>query len=256
MLSQFHVEDLQVTINGEKIHDHLSFDVSAGEMLAIIGPNGAGKSTLLKVILGMIKPQGGTVQIRRGDGRKPVIGYVPQSRTLDEETPILARDFVSFGLPGRLFPWMSGKERVTVKRAMMMTESLHLAKKPVGRLSGGEKQRIFIAQAMVRHPDVLLLDESTANLDPNAQEQIMQLVQRLSRNQGIAALFISHDLHVVKEYADRVLFMSRGHFEAGSADEILGGKAMEWLYHTSDEEKLKKHGLFRAQVEHVSDRLQ
>ncbi|RYM05768.1 metal ABC transporter ATP-binding protein [Sporolactobacillus sp. THM7-7] len=254
MLRQFQVDDLQVSFNGEKVLNHLSFEVFPGEMLAIIGPNGAGKSTLLKVILGMIHPQGGAVRME-SDKRKAVIGYVPQSRTIDEETPIQAKDFVSLGLPAKIVPWLSQKERVTVKKAMMMTESLHLAKKPIGRLSGGERQRVFVAQAMVRHPDVLLLDESTANLDPNAQEQMMQLVQRLCKNQGITVLFICHDLHMVKEYSDRVLFMSRRHYETGSTDEVLSGKALEWLYHSTDDEKPKKTGLFREQRDRVTDHL-
>ncbi|RYL93117.1 ABC transporter ATP-binding protein [Sporolactobacillus sp. THM7-4] len=254
MLRHIRVNDLQVSFNGEEILNHVSFDVAGGEMFAIIGPNGAGKSTLLKVILGLIKPLGGKVSFEN-DNRKTVIGYVPQSRTIDEETPILAKDFVSLGLPARAVPWLSARERVTVQKAMMMTECLHLADKPIGKLSGGERQRIFIAQAMVRQPDVLLLDESTANLDPNAQEQMMQLVQRLCRKHGITVIFISHDLHVVKEYADRVLFMSRGHYEIGNSDEVLNGKATEWLYHATDEEKPKTIGLFREPAGQLTDHL-
>ncbi|RYL94435.1 ABC transporter ATP-binding protein [Sporolactobacillus sp. Y61] len=255
MSGQLQVKDLTVGFGGETILDHLSFQVSGGELLAIIGPNGAGKSTLLKTIIGMIKPREGTVKLH-DNRRNAAIGYVPQSRMIDEETPISAKDFVSLGLSSRFIPWLSAKERLTVKKAMMMTESIHLAKKSVGRLSGGERQRLFIAQALVRHPDFLMLDESTANLDPNAQEQMMQLVRRLCKNQGIAVLFICHDLHMVHEYADQVLFMSRGHYEIGSVNEVLGGKARDWLYHATDEEKPEKSGLFRErEAGQLTDRI-
>ncbi|WKB36586.1 ATP-binding cassette domain-containing protein [Terrilactibacillus sp. S3-3] len=117
MVCDIRVDNLQISFNGEKILDHLSFDVAAGEMFAIAGPNGAGKSTLLKAILGFITPQKGNVTIEKKGG-KAVIGYVPQSRAIDEETPIRARDFVSLGLPPKIRPWLSSKERETVKRAM------------------------------------------------------------------------------------------------------------------------------------------
>ncbi|WKB36587.1 hypothetical protein QS257_06025 [Terrilactibacillus sp. S3-3] len=89
---------------------------------------------------------------------------------------------------------------------------------------------MFFAQALVRHPDILLLDESTANLDPKAQDQIMKLVQRVCRSQGITVLFISHDLHLVKEYADRILFLSRGHYELNSAENMLAGNKIRRFY--------------------------
>lgn len=229
MVREIRVDDLQISFHGEKILDHLSFDVEAGEMLAIVGPNGAGKSTLLKAILGFITPQKGNISVGK-NGRKTAIGYVPQSRTIDEETPIRARDFVSLGLPPRVRPWLSSKERETVKQAMKLTDTLRLAKKPIGKLSGGERQRVFFAQALVCRPDILLLDESTANLDPIAQEQMMKLVQTVCRLQGITVLFISHDLHLVKEYADRVLLLSHGHYELNSAENILSDSKIKRFY--------------------------
>lgn len=249
MTGEIRVDNLQVSFNGETILDHVSFQTNPGEMFAIIGPNGAGKSTLLKTILGLIRPQGGHVSLE-GETGKPIVGYVPQSRTIDDETPIQAGDFVSLGLKVRIIPWMSPSERRSVKRAMEMTHTLHLAKKPIGKLSGGERQRVFLAQALVRAPDILLLDESTANLDPNAQEQMMQLIKSVCHEHKITVLFISHDLHLVKEYADRALFMSRGHYETGGVNHVMDNKAMEWLYHSTDHEKLGRRGLFEMDREH------
>lgn len=224
MTEVMRVENIDVHFNGEQILHDLSFSLYTGEMLGIIGSNGAGKSTLLKVILGLIKPQHGTVTTKK-DEKKVVFGYVPQSRNIDEGTTIQAKDFVSLGLPDYFRPWLTKKDRDTVKNAMMLTDTIHLAKKPVGTLSGGERQRAFLAQSLVRNPKVLLLDESTANLDPEAQEQMITLVQRLSQEQGIGVLYISHDLDLVAKYSHRVLQLTRDHYRIGKTDEILNNSA-------------------------------
>ncbi|GGE31987.1 ABC transporter ATP-binding protein [Pullulanibacillus camelliae] len=229
MIKKFCVDQIDVYINGEKLLDHLSFSVQPGEMLGIIGPNGAGKSTLLKVILGVIKPQHGTVEITHND-RRPVIGYVPQARAIDEEMPIQTWDFISLGLPHRLRPWLTKRDRAVIKETMELTDTSHLAKQPIGKLSGGEKQRVFLAQALVRNPDVLLLDESTANLDPKAQEEMASLVHELCVQQNISTLFISHDIHLVSKYSHRVLYLTRGHYTVGSAEEIIDNANLDVLY--------------------------
>ncbi|TGA99133.1 ABC transporter ATP-binding protein [Sporolactobacillus shoreae] len=224
MLHRVRVSHLQVSFNGEEVLNDLSFDVSAGEMFAVIGPNGAGKSTLLKSILGLIQPQNGRIVL--DDESKTVVGYVPQSRVIDDETPISARDFVSLGQLSGFFPWPSMQERKVLREIMSFTDTDRFARKPIGKLSGGERQRVFLAQALVRHPDLLLLDESTANLDPDAQERMMELVQKAASDWGVSVIFISHDLELVRKYADRVLLMSRGFYKTGTKQEILNDQAM------------------------------
>lgn len=219
MSEMIEVKNIEVHFKGEKILHDLSFSLHSEEMLGIVGPNGAGKSTLLKVILGLIIPQNGTVKI---EGQKKSIGYVPQSRTIDEEMPIQTRDFVALGLPHLIRPWLTRKDHDTVKEVMALTNTNHLAKKPIGKLSGGERQRVFLAQALVRKPKVLLLDEPTSNLDPEAQEQVTSLVHQLCQEQGIGILFISHDLALVEKYAHRVLNLTRNGYTIGNVDKILG----------------------------------
>jgi ABC-type Mn/Zn transport systems, ATPase component len=225
MLKNMKVSHLEVSFNGENVLDDFSLQISAGDMLAVIGPNGAGKSTLLKAILGVIRPQHGKVLLDSGK-KQTVIGYVPQSRAIDEETPVSARDFVSLGQVSGLFPWHSAGERRTLNEIMAFTDTLRFAGKPVGRLSGGERQRVFLAQALVRRPDLLLLDESTANLDPEAQIQVMDLVRRAAREWGVAVIFISHDLHQVEAYADHILIMTRGFYLTGDRDTILKNREL------------------------------
>ncbi|MCO7127625.1 ATP-binding cassette domain-containing protein [Sporolactobacillus shoreicorticis] len=220
MLRRVQINNLHVSFNGEEILKELSFDVSPAQMYAIIGPNGAGKSTLLKSILGLIHPQDGEI-VLSSDQKKTVIGYVPQSRVIDDEMPISARDFISLGQTASPFPWLSRREKKTLKEIMLFTDSDRLARKPVGKLSGGERQRVFLAQALVRHPDLLLLDESTANLDPDAQRRMMELVKKSVNEWGVTVLFICHDLQMVRTYADHILLMSRNFFKTGDVPSIL-----------------------------------
>jgi ABC-type Mn2+/Zn2+ transport system ATPase subunit len=225
MIKHLTVNHLHVVIQGETIISDLSFEVHAGERFAIIGPNGAGKSTLLKSLLGLVHYQRGKVTIESGKQRA-IIGYVPQSRVIDEEMPISARDFISLGQVHGLLPWLSGRERQVLREVMAFTDTDRFARKPIGKLSGGERQRVFLAQALVQHPDLLLLDESTANLDPEAQKQMMQLVNRVSEQWKVTVLFISHDLHLVRQFANQVLLMSRGFYRTGETDHILGDEKM------------------------------
>ncbi|MCO7176893.1 metal ABC transporter ATP-binding protein [Sporolactobacillus kofuensis] len=232
MLKNVRVDHLQVSFNGQDVLQDLSLDVSAGELFAVIGPNGAGKSTLLKCILGLLKPQSGSVQIE-SDQKKAVIGYVPQSRVIDDETPIETKDFISLGQSSGLLPWLSKKERKSLKEIMEFTDTLRFAKKSIGKLSGGERQRAFLAQALVRYPDLLLLDESTANLDPAAQEEMMKLVKKVAREWHVAVIFISHDLHLVKEYADRLLLIAPGRYEIAESTEVLDQpETLHYYYHS------------------------
>ena len=238
MIRDFVIDNLEVHVGGQKLFDHLSFTVVPGEMLGIIGPNGAGKSTLLKAILGLITPQSGTITVH-GDHGKAVFGYVPQVRAIDEEMPIQTKDFVSLGLPLKLRPWLTRSEREKLRKVMALTRISHLAKKPIGKLSGGERQRAFLAQALVREPDVLLLDESTANLDPGAQEQMMALVHDLNKKKNTTVLFVSHDLTLVSKYAHRVLYLSRQRSAIGQTADMLNGNVLANFY-AQDASSLKQ----------------
>jgi zinc/manganese transport system ATP-binding protein len=229
VITSFEVEGVSVSFNGETILDNLSFSVEPGELLAIIGRNGAGKSTLLKVILGLIKTYRGTVKLT-GQKHRPVIGYVPQSRTIDEEMPISTWDFVSLGLPHLIRPWLNKKDRERIKQVLKLTNTEHLAQKAIGKLSGGERQRVFLAQALVKAPDVLLLDESTSNLDVGAQEQMTLLVEKIAKDQQVSVLFISHDLQLVNRFANRVLFLNRHGYKLGPVHELFGSELLKEMY--------------------------
>jgi zinc/manganese transport system ATP-binding protein len=227
------VKNLGVSFSGEWILNNLSFSVKQGEFMGIIGPNGAGKTTLLRLLLGMAQPHHGIIEVMGKEitsTGSPFIGYVPQSRQIDPETPLIARDFVSFGLPHKYRPWLTKQDRLLVSESLAMTDSEKYADKPIGKLSGGERQRLFLAQALLRKPKILFLDEPTSNLDPGAQENIATVVQKVNRESGISVVFVSHDINLIARYADEVLYLTRGHYVKGTIEEVMKPEVLSKLY--------------------------
>jgi zinc/manganese transport system ATP-binding protein len=223
------VSRLTVDLGGRRIIRDMSFQVIQGEFIGILGPNGAGKTTLFRALLEQIRPSGGTVRSRAS------IGYVPQARQIDAELPIQVRDFVSLGLPNPFRFWLSRSDKEAVQTAMELTDCARFALQPIGKLSGGERQRAYLAQALVRSPRMLLLDEPTSNLDPGAQEAMAAVVHRICRSQGISVLFIGHDVNLIARYADRILYMTPGHYAIGSVDEVMRTDVLQRLYGTAVE---------------------
>jgi zinc/manganese transport system ATP-binding protein len=224
---------LNVYLDGNRILRDLTFTVNPGEFVGIIGPNGAGKTTLLRTLLGMTHIQSGRISFPGGNPNaqdSALVGYAPQSRQIDADTPLNAWDFVSFGLPYRFHLWLTRQDRKMIREAMQWTDSEKLAGKPIGKLSGGERQRLFIAQALVRNPQILLLDEPTSNLDPGAQENLALMVYRINREKGITVLLVSHDVNLVAKYADRILYITKGQYAMGTVQQVLQADVLSQLY--------------------------
>ena len=226
------VDHLNVYLSGEKILRDLSFNVKPGEFVGIIGPNGAGKTTLLRALLGLISVESGKIKFLGGQqsSGSSVLGYAPQSRQIDPETPLRAWDFVSFGLPHRFRPWLTKQDRDNIQKVMQVTDSARLADKPIGKMSGGERQRLFIAQALLRNPQILLLDEPTSNLDPGAQENLAAMVSRINKEQGISVILVSHDVNLIAKYADRILYLTKGQYAMGTVKQVLQSSVLTKLY--------------------------
>ncbi len=230
--SQIVVDHVNVHVGGQWILKNISFQVKPGEFIGIIGPNGAGKTTLLRTLLGMIKPDSGTISYRDDNKMKgkSIIGYAPQSRQINPETPLCAWDFVSFGLPHRMRPWLTKQDKRVVEEVMALTDSLSFAKKPIGSLSGGQRQRLFVAQALVRNPGILLLDEPTASLDPGAQENLAAVVKRINRERGTSVMFVGHDVNLIAKHADRILYITKGNYTMGTVNQVLQSDVLSSLY--------------------------
>lgn len=213
-------------------YDHIvalkdaSLEVPQGAFVALIGPNGAGKTTLLRVILGLITPDAGEVEVfgrpPRQLGRlRTRIGYVPQVQQIDLHFPLRVRDVVLMGRYGRLglFHWPGKADHEAVKNALAEVGIPDLIDRPLSDLSGGQRQRVFLARALVNHPDLLLLDEPTAGVDSAASESLYALLRRLNE-QGITVLLVSHDVGVVAQYVDTVACV-RGRVVAHDRPEVV-----------------------------------
>lgn len=228
------LENVDIRLGGLSILSDLNLSIGKGEFIVVLGPNGAGKTTLLKLLLGLIRPSAGSLQVlgrtpRRGN---PAIGYVPQHRMIEPETPIQARDLVGFGLDGHRWgiglPTRARRERID--RALEEVDALSLAQSPVGLLSGGEQQRLMIAQALLTDPQILLLDEPLANLDLAYQQEVVSLISRICRTRAVTTLLVSHDINPLLQVTDRVLFLARGHGAIGTPADVINSETLSRLY--------------------------
>src|SRR6266571_353504 len=203
--------EVAVRFGNRTIWSDGTFTIGSSEFVTIVGPNGAGKSTLLRLLLGFLFPSEGRIEVfgqapRRGNS---LIGYVPQRRTLDRDLMVRARDFVAMGIDGHKWgiplPFASKQhQRRRVQGTLDAVGATAYADRAIGRLSGGEQQRLLLAQALVGQPRLLLLDEPLASLDLRNQYGIAQLVAQVARERNIAVLLVSHDVNPLLPFTERV----------------------------------------------------
>jgi zinc transport system ATP-binding protein len=232
------VEKVSLRRSGAVVLSDVSLRVATGRIVTIVGPNGAGKSTLVKVALGLLAPDGGTV--RRAAGL--CIGYVPQSLTVEPTLPLSVRRFLAMAAPRA--------SRSELEAALERVGAGHVLARQVAMLSGGELQRVMLARALLRRPQLLVLDEPVGGVDVAGQAEIYDLIAALARDHGAGVLMVSHDLHVVMAATDEVVCLNRhvccaGHPEAVSRHPeylaLFGAKAAASLAvytHVHDHEHL------------------
>ena len=213
----------------DTVLEDVSFDLHPRDYVGLIGPNGGGKTTLIKVILGLVPPRSGSVQVMGTDaaeGRK-YIGYVPQLQISDKAFPINVWDVVSMGRikPGFASLRLNAEDRQRVEEALRQTGMLALSKRSINEISGGQRQRIYIARALAAQPRILLLDEPTASVDPQASVQLYDLLAKL--NEEISILLISHDMTAISAYVKTIGCINRRlvyhHDKSVSADMLQAG---------------------------------
>jgi zinc/manganese transport system ATP-binding protein len=228
------VENVDVRVGGRDILREVSFGVGEGEFTGLIGSNGAGKTTLLKVILGLQRPSSGRILLdgRPLDRRNPAFGYVPQKFLLDPDAPVRARDLVSLGLDARRLgiPLPSRSRRERVEEMLEAVGATAFADSRIGRLSGGEQQRILIAHALISRPRLLLLDEPLANLDIRSAQEIVRLLARLCRSHGVAILISAHEMNPLLEVMDRLVYVAHGRVASGTTAEVVRSDVLTRLY--------------------------
>ncbi|MCX2186590.1 MULTISPECIES: ABC transporter ATP-binding protein [Limosilactobacillus] len=209
------VEDLNVAYGNHQVITDLSFTVNEGDFMVVIGENGVGKTTLVRALLGLLKPRSGEIDIPANTK----VGYVPQFRNIDEEYPLSIRDFVSLNSGKGIIPWLNKWERARVDRMIRMTDLTAIADRPLGLASGGEKQRAYLAQALLQSPQLLILDESTASLDNEMKYELLDLVTRFQQD-NLSVMFITHDWDLARHFGTRFLQMKPNGYNEGPINEL------------------------------------
>jgi len=241
------LEYVDIRLGGRTILQDMNITVNEGEFIVVLGPNGAGKSTLLKLLLGLLKASEGTVHVLGNPPRQgnQAIGYVPQHRTLEADLALRARDLVGFGLDGHRWGtgWPSRRRDATIDKALAEVDAMAFADAPVGQLSGGEQQRLLIAQALLTNPRLLLMDEPLSNLDIAHQQEIVSLVARVCRARNVTVLLVAHDINPLLPVVDRVIYIANGRSAIGIPDEVITSEMLSKLYDSP------------VEVIHIQDRI-
>lgn len=211
MSSAINIENLWFRYEKDTILEDINLQVEEGDFVGLIGPNGGGKTTLLKALLGLVKPQQGRIQIlnRSLEQGRRYVGYVPQWLEFDRDFPVRVLDVVKMGRLGRgkIFRRYNAQDESIVNQCLDRVGLTSFGDRPLAALSGGQRQRVYIARALASQPQILLLDEPTANVDTKAQHSIYELLADL--NQNITIIMISHDLGAISRYVKTVGCLNR-----------------------------------------------
>jgi zinc/manganese transport system ATP-binding protein len=228
------VRHVGARLGGRAVLEDVSFTIEPGQFTGLIGSNGAGKTTLFRVILGLQPAASGTVLIAGGprSRRNPQIGYVPQKFLLDPDMPLRARDLVALGLDGNRFgiALPSRRRRALAEEMLVAVDAAQFADKRVGLLSGGEQQRVLLAQALISRPRLLLLDEPLANLDLRSSDEIVSLLARLASEQNIGVLISAHEMNPLLPVLDRIVYLAHGRAASGTPGEVIRSDVLSALY--------------------------
>jgi zinc/manganese transport system ATP-binding protein len=239
--------DAAVTLSGRLIFSGVDLTIGQGEFIAVLGPNGAGKSTLMKAILGLVPLAAGSVQLLgRGPSQtRSAVGYLPQRRSFDGTDRVRGVDLVRLGLDGDRWGVpipLSARARsrrredgARIEEVIELVGASAYARRPVGELSGGEQQRLLIAQALVRRPRLLILDEPLDGLDLANQSSVAALVGRICKSEPVSALLVAHDVNPLLRHLDRVIYLASGRALAGAVSDVITSTKLSELYRASIE---------------------
>lgn len=223
-----------IKIGARSVLSDISIRVKPGEFIGLLGPNGAGKTTLMRTILGLIEPVAGAVRVfgRPPHRGNPAIGYVPQLRSIRPDLRMRGLDFIASSLHGERWglPVPSRADRAAIEKTLSSIGARGLAERPMSDMSGGERQLLLLAQAVLGTPRLLLLDEPLISLDARRQDDVIDLVRRFSREHGITVMFSAHELNQLLGVLDRVLYLGNGMAVAGTVEEVVTAPVLSRLY--------------------------
>ncbi len=228
------LDRVTIRIGSREILADTSFAIRRGEFIGVLGPNGAGKTTLMRAILGLLPPSAGSLRVfgralQRGDAD---IGYLPQVRTVLPDLRVRGFDFIASSVHGERWgvPSLTREDRIMIDKTLAAAGALDLAGRPLSEMSGGERQRLLLAQALLGEPQLLLLDEPLISLDYRYQEAVIALVRRFARDRNITVLFSAHELNQLIGTLDRVLYLGNGHAALGTVAEVATAPVLSKLY--------------------------
>jgi zinc/manganese transport system ATP-binding protein len=237
MIDAIALEHATLRLGGRDILKDVSFAIRPGEFIGVLGPNGSGKTTLMRAILGLLPPGAGTIRVM---GRAPqrgnvTIGYLPQVRTVLPDLRVRGLDFIASSLNGERWgpPHLSRADRAMIDDTLALVGAQDLAKRPLSDMSGGERQRLLLAQALIGKPQLLLLDEPLISLDARYQELAIDVVRKVCRERGVTVLFSAHELNQLIGTLDRVIYLGNRQAVLGTVDEVITAPVLSRLFGTT-----------------------
>lgn len=241
-------QDLDLGFDERPIVSNMTINIKKGEFIGILGPNGSGKSTFLRALLGLIKPLSGQIRVL---GKTPTrgnvnVGYMPQLRSQSSITSLTSRALLEAACDGYCLglPIVSKKMKSEIQQLLGLVGATTYANRPFKQLSGGEKQRIYLAQALLGNPTILLLDEPLSNLDPKYQDIFIVLLNNIQKNLNVTILFTAHDPNPLLNIMSRVLFFANGKAALGNTNEIITSQRLSEMYGTPIEVMHFKNKIF------------
>ena len=239
MTAIIELDHATIQIGSHTVLADISFAIAPGEFIGVLGPNGAGKTTLMRSILGLLPPSTGRLCVF---GREPKcgdasIGYLPQLRTVLPDLRVRGLDYIASSMHGERWglPSLSNRDRGTIEATLDAVGARDLANRVLSDMSGGERQRLLLAQALIGEPRLLLLDEPLISLDARHQEVVIDVVKKVCRERKITVLFSAHELNQLLGAIDRVLYLGNGQAALGKVEEVVTAPVLSRLYDTEIE---------------------
>jgi len=233
-LNAISLDHVTLSVRGLTVLSDISLAIAAGEFVGVLGANGSGKTTLIRALLGLLRPDSGSIAVlgKPVDRGNPAIGYLPQVRTSPPAVALSGRDFLAASVDGYRWgpPFLSAKARREIDRVLETVHAEELARRPLSDMSGGERQRLLVAQALIGNPRLVLLDEPLIGLDPYQQHIVVRLVRDLSRDLKLTVLFTAHELNQLLGAVSRILYLGLGQAALGTVDEVIRPEVLSRLY--------------------------
>ncbi len=233
-MSAIDLNHVSLSVGGAAVLTDISLAVAEGEFVGVLGANGSGKTTLFRALLGLNPPTAGTIAVlgrpvTRGNA---AIGYLPQVRTTPLAVRLAGRDFLAASIDGHRYglPFPSRAAQRDIDRVLDIVHARDLAERPLSAMSGGERQRLLIAEALIGNPKLLVLDEPLIGLDPRQQQVVVELVRDLAHELKLTVLFSAHELNQLLGAIDRILYLGRGHAALGTVDAVITPEVLSPLY--------------------------